>query len=476
MSGPVLVMKFGGTSVGSPEAIERAASLVREQVGRRTVAVVVSAMSQVTNQLLTTLEAGARGDSAEVQDRLGSLRNKHFAACEDLVPPKRRPVVIERMETIFRDFARIARGMVLLRERPQRSVDEVAPTGELLSAVLMSEVLRARDVPAEAVSGASVIVTDPVFGAASPLLNDTSAKAEQVLRPLLDDGTVPVITGYNGSTRDGIPTTLGRGGSDYSAAIVATALRADELWIWTDVDGILSCDPAIADDARLLSEVTYNEAAELAYNGAKVLHPRTLEPLAAMGIPVRIKNSFRPQGSGTRISGLTGTHEGVKAVTSLSGVVLISIEAADATLSGAQLMARALQAVARAKIEVLLLTRSSFRQNFCMLVHAGECDTVLAGLREELALELAHGYLRPIDVDHSVGLLAVVGEGMRGTPGLAGRLFTAVSRKNVNIIAIAQGSSELTIAIVVNQEDLRTAASAIHLECGLGRPQNSPVV
>ena len=188
-----------------------------------------------------------------------------------------------------------------------------------------------------------------------------------------------------------------------------------------------------------------------------------------MGIPVRIKNSFCPEGSGTRISNHDGTHEGVRAVTSLSDVVLISIEAADASLSGAQLVARALEAAARAKVEVLLLTRSSFRQNFCMLVHAAEFEAVLESLREELALELAHGYLRPIGLDHSVGLLAAVGEGMRGTPGLAGRLFTAISRENVNIIAIAQGSSELTIAIVVNQDDLRTAVSAIHCECGLGR-------
>lgn len=469
MPDSVLVMKFGGTSVGSPDSIDRAARLIREQARRRRVAVVASAMSQVTNQLLATLDAGARGEHSAVENNLSKLKEKHLEACRDLLPRERQPEVRGRMLAILEDFARIAKGMLLLRERPQRSVDEAAPTGELLSALLMSEVLLAVGVESEAVSGADVIVTDASFGGAVPYLAETSTRAESVLRPLLDDGKVPVVTGYNGSTRDGVRTTLGRGGSDYSAAILAAALRAEELWIWTDVDGILSCDPSIASDARLLSEVTYNEAAELAYNGAKVLHPRTLAPLAEMGIPVRIKNSFCPEGSGTRISNHDGTHEGVRAVTSLSDVVLISIEAADASLSGAQLMARALEAAARARVEVLLLTRSSFRQNFCMLVHAAEFEAVLASLREELALELAHGYLRPIGLDHSVGLLAAVGEGMRGTPGLAGRLFTAISRENVNIIAIAQGSSELTIAIVVNQEDLRTAVSAIHCECGLGR-------
>ena len=475
MSDSVLVMKFGGTSVGSPTVIERAAGLIQEQAKRRSVAVVVSAMSQVTNLLLATLDAGARGEHSTVEANLTKLRDRHFAACSELLPSERQPEVCDRMQAILEDFARIAKGMLLLRERPQRSVDEAAPTGELLSALLMSEVLLAAGVEAEMVSGADVIVTDAAFGGAAPYLPDTSSRAESVLRPLLDEGKVPVVTGYNGSTRDGVRTTLGRGGSDFSAAIVAAGLQAEELWIWIDVDGILSCDPSIAPDARLLSEVTYNEAAELAYNGAKVLHPRTLAPLAELGIPVRIKNSFRPERSGTRISNHDGTHEGVRAVTSLSDVVLISIEAVDTSLSGAQLMARALEAAARARVEVLLLTRSSFRQNFCMLVHAAEFEAVLESLREELALELAHGYLRPIDLDHSVGLLAAVGEGMRGTPGLAGRLFTAISRENVNIIAIAQGSSELTIAIVVNQNDLRTAVSAIHCECGLGQP-SAPTV
>ena len=196
--------------------------------------------------------------------------------------------------------------------------------------------------------------------------------------------------------------------------------------------------------------------------------PLPAQKLASL-LPIRQKRGFC---HGHYLAG----QEGVRAVTSLSDVVLISIEAANASLSGAQLMARALEAAARAKVEVLLLTRSSFRQNFCMLVHGGEFKTVIESLREELALELAHGYVRPICVDHSVGLVAAVGEGMRGTPGLAGRLFTAISKERVNIIAIAQGSSELTIAIVVNQRDLRTAVSAIHCECLLGQPSAHAVV
>ena len=470
MERPLLVMKFGGTSVGSPAAIARAADLVLQQVRNCRVAVVVSAMSQVTNTLLAALEAGSSGDQDSLADSLAKLREKHQAACTELLPTSRQHPVRKRMEAILGDFERVARGVLLLGERPPKAVDAAAPTGERLSALLLSEVLKSRGVQSESISGERVIVTDGVHGAATPLLEETEANTEAVLRPLLGGETVPVVTGYNGATREGIATTLGRGGSDFSAAILAAALRADELWIWSDVDGILSGDPTIASDARLLDEVTYNEAAELAYNGAKVLHAKTLAPVADAGIPVRIKNSFHPERPGTRISAKPAGEPGVRAVTSLADVVLISIEAADLSISGAQLMARALQAAARAKVDVLLLSRSSFRQNFCMLVHAREVEAVLECLREELALEIAHGYLHPIGVDRSVGLLAAVGEGMRGTPGLAGRLFTAISRENVNIIAIAQGSSELTIAIVVNQHDLHTAVSAIHKECGLGQP------
>ena len=470
MAKPLLVMKFGGTSVGSPESIARAANLVLEQVRDCDVVVVVSAMSQVTNMLLGALDAGSGGDQNVLAGTLEKLRAKHQAACSELLPASRQLPVRERMEVIVGEFERLARGMLLLGERPPKAIDAAAPTGERLSSLLVSEVLKAKGVRSESVSGESLIVTDGVHGAATPLLQETGAAADAVLRPLLSEGTVPVVTGYNGATREGVATTLGRGGSDFSAAILAAALRADELWIWSDVDGILSGDPTIAGDARLLEEVTYNEAAELAYNGAKVLHAKTLAPVAEAGIPVRIKNSFHPERPGTRISAKPAGEPGVRAVTSLADVVLISIEAADLSISGAQLMARALQAAARAKVDVLLLSRSSFRQNFCMLVHAREVEAVLDSLREELALELAHGYLRPIGVDRSVGLLAAVGEGMRGTPGLAGRLFTAISRESVNIIAIAQGSSELTIAIVVNQHDLHTAVSAIHKECGLGQP------
>ncbi len=301
-------------------------------------------------------------------------------------------------------------------------------------------------------------------------MDHTRQRAEKVLRPLLERRVLPVITGFNGSTLDGRPTTLGRGGSDFSASIIAAALDAKELWIWTDVDGIMTGDPRLIPDAHVLDTVTYAEAAELAYNGAKVLHPRTLAPLAERGIPVWSKNSFAPDKPGTRIIlHHENAERGARAVTSMADVALVSIEPASAVLSGTKVMARSLDALARANVELLAITSSSYRQSFCFLVRHSELERATEYLEEDLALELAHGYLKPISVDANVGLIAVVGEGMRGTPGLAGRIFTAISRHQINIIAIAQGSSEITIAIVVHRAGLEKAVRAVHEECGLGK-------
>jgi len=317
------------------------------------------------------------------------------------------------------------------------------------------------------VNASSLIATDAVFSNASPLMEETRRRCDAVLRPLLAKRILPVVTGFNGSTLDGRPTTLGRGGSDYSASILAASLDAEELWIWTDVDGIMSGDPRLVKDARVLPEITYAEAAELAYNGAKVLHPRTLAPLAERQIPVWSKNSFAPEKPGTRIGPKIEGVKGVHAVTSMADVAMISIEPASAAISGIKIMARSIEALERSGIELLTITSSSYRQSFCFVVKKSELEQAREYLQEDLALELGHGYLKPIDIDTDVALVAVVGEGMRGTPGLAGRIFTAISRQRVNIMAIAQGSSELTIVIVVRRAGLEAAVQAIHEEGGL---------
>jgi aspartate kinase len=472
----LLVMKFGGSSMGSAERMRVAAALIGREREHRPVAVVVSAMSNITDLLLDTMRYAELGDRATVEKNLATLLDRHVHACDELFAGMDRAQTFcdaarNAVESLVSEFHRIAGGILMLGTRPPRSVDEAVAIGERLSSALLAQYLEAMNTTALAVNAAEVVVTDAAFGNASPHMEQTRLKCQERIGPLLERGIVPVVTGFNGATAEGQPTTLGRGGSDFSASILAAALDAAELWIWTDVDGIMSADPRLVPNVAVLDEVTYAEAAELAYNGAKVLHPRTLAPLVEKKIPVWSKNSFAPEKPGTKIvDRLTGPN-GVRAVTSMSNVALISMEPANSLISGTRLMARALDALALANVEVLVFTSSSYRQSFCVLVRKSDVPLALDALENNLTLELNHGYLKPIEVDENVGLLAVVGEGMRGTPGLAGRVFTAISKDNINIIAIAQGSSELTIGIIVRREGLERAVQAVHEECRLGKPE-----
>ncbi|MEQ1946123.1 MAG: aspartate kinase [Bryobacteraceae bacterium] len=467
----LLVMKFGGTSMGTADRIKVAARLTAEQHAKRPVAIVVSAMSKVTDLLLDTMRRAEAGDGAGIDKNLEALREKHVTCCQELLPTGFQEAALDGINGLIGEFERIARGMMLLGERPLSSVDRAVAIGERLSALMIAAYLESQEFKASAVNAATVIATDAVFGNATPLTEETRKRATAVLGPLFAQNVIPVMTGFNGSTLDGRPTTLGRGGSDFSASILAGALDAEELWIWTDVDGIMSADPRLVPGARVLDAITYAEAAELAYAGAKVLHPRTLAPLVEHGIPVWSKNSFAPEVPGTRIVPSLDIKGGPRAVTSMKDVALVSIEPLGSAISSARLMAEAMHALDAADVELLAITSSSYRQNFCFLIKQSELERALRQLEQEFAIELAHGYVKPPEVDSNVGLLAIVGEGMRGTPGLAGRIFTAISRENVNIKAIAQGSSELTIAVVVRREGLEQAVRAVHEECGLGIEQ-----
>lgn len=465
----LLVMKFGGTSVGSAERMRAAAHIAAAQHRTRPVLVVVSAMSKITDLLLEAMRHAEAGDGAGLDAAIARLRERHHATCRELLPEARQQAALAGIDALVAEFQRIAGGMLMLQHRPLRSSDAAVATGERLSALLVSEFLRSEGAPAIAVNAAEAVVTDAVFGNASPLMEPTRERARRRLLPELEKGVLPVVTGFNGATADGRPTTLGRGGSDFSASILSAALDAAELWIWTDVDGIMTADPRLVPNAAVLEEVTYSEAAELAYNGAKVLHPSTLAPLVEKNIPVWSKNSFAPEKPGTRIvPRLANGGSGARAVTSLAQAALISLEPASAEIAGTHVMGRALEALSQADVEILAITGSSYRQSFCFLVRTAELEQAVQALESALALELAHGYVKPLQVDEQVGLLAVVGEGMRGKMGLAGRIFTAISREQVNIIAIAQGSSELTIAIVVRRDGLEKAVRAVHAECGMG--------
>jgi aspartate kinase len=367
----------------------------------------------------------------------------------------------------------LCRGTALLRELTPRALDAISSAGERLSTRILANAIRELGFDAVAVEGTEVITTDNVSGRAEPLPEPTRERASATLIPLLDRKSVPVVAGFTGATAEGMLTTLGRGGSDYSATVLAAALEANEVIIWTDVDGVLTADPRLVPEARTLREISYNEAAELAYFGAKVLHPKTLRPVSEAGIPVWIRNSFAPELRGTKITANGHpTARGVKAITAISDVTLITVGGRGIVgLPG--VAAKTFAAAATVQANILLISQSSSENDICFIVNSADAAVTVAKLREAFAFDLAHRQVEHITVDPEIAIVAVVGDKMRGMPGIAGRTFSALGRRGINIIAIAQGSSEFNVSFVVESGMMRDAVQALHNEFELGQPAPS---
>ena len=461
----LLVMKFGGTSVGSAERIAATARLIAEHSRQRPTVTVVSAMSGVTDLLERAAQAAASGSRAEMEQSLEAVRQRSREAAGELLSGEPREVFEVAAMKIFGEVENTCDGIARLGHCPPRALDAVLRCGEKLSALLVAEALAQVGTPAQALDATTLLVTDGNFGEAAPLLQPTAVKLRQAIPPLLGTGVVPIITGFIGATVEGTPTTLGRGGSDFSASLVAACLDAVEVIIWTDVEGILGADPNLVPQARVLEAVTYQEAAELSYYGAKVLHPKTLAPLAERGIPVWIKSSFRPELPGTVIAprGAFGldSGSGARAVTALKRAVLITMESSG-QLSVLRIMSRALSVLAHDRVDLLMLSQASREESFCFAVQERGAAAVECRLKETFAVELAHGYLRPLRVQSGVAILALVGSGMRGTVGISGKLFGALSGEGINVIAIAQGATETNISVAVDEAELAPALRAVH--------------
>src|SRR6202008_1828799 len=318
-----------------------------------------------------------------------------------------------------------------------------------------------------------LIMTDSFHGGAEPLTGATREKSQKRIGPLLEKGIVPVVTGFIGATSDGLLTTLGRGGSDYSATILGAALDAEEIIIWTDVEGVLTADPRLVSEARTIPEISYREAGELAYFGARVLHPKTLRPVLPASIPVWIRNSFAPERAGTKISQQgRSIGGGVKALTAIRDVALISV-GGPGIVGVPDVVGRTFSTTAELRANVLLISQSSSQNDICFIVAAADAQRTVEALRREFAQDLSHEVVEHITVDPKIAIVAVVGENMRGTPGVAGRTFNALGREGVNIIAIAQGSSEANISFVVEDGAMKQALLATHREFDLGASANA---
>ena len=431
--------------------------------------VVVSAMSGVTNRLIEAATFSEAGESGKSSEQLAAIRKQHEMALEALIADGAvRKKLAQRMEDVLGEAARLCEGTALLRELTPRTLDLVSSLGERLSAPMVAAAISAAGASSEPVEATELIVTDGFHGGAEPLIDLTRERCEGRLRPLLQKGVVPVVTGFIGASQEGALTTLGRGGSDYSATILSAALAADEAIIWTDVDGVLTADPRLVPEARTIPEISYREAAELAYFGAKVLHPKTLRAVMPQEIPVWIRNSFAPEKPGTKITPQgRSSGGGAKALTAIGDVSLIAL-GGPGIVGLPDVVGRTFSTTAKVRANVLLISQSSSQNDICFIVASADAKRTVDALREQFAQDLAHHKVEHISLDPLIAIVAVVGENMRGTVGMAGRTFSTLGRENVNIIAIAQGSSESNISFVVEQKDMKKAVLALHREFGLG--------
>jgi bifunctional aspartokinase / homoserine dehydrogenase 1 len=458
----MLVMKFGGTSVGNAAAISKTVDVIGKQAENGPVIAIVSAMSGITNTLLATAEAAAIGDSETVETSRAVLLAPHRTALLELLPPgERRRATEASLVTLVDEAARLLYSIYVLRELSPRARDRLVSFGERLSSIVVAAVLTERGVAAEAVPADRLIVTDSKFGSAAPLLSQTRIKTRENLEQYFDRGIVPVVTGFFGADTNGITTTLGRGGSDYSASILGSVLDAREIWIWTDVSGVLTADPRLVPSARTLGAISYDEATELAYFGAKVIHPKTMHPAADAGIPIWIKNTFKPDEAGTKISTESAEYPVAKAIASISGLAAVTVEGRG-QIGVSDVTARIFTSVGRTGANVYMISQASSQHSVTFVVQDNEAGMVRDALQAEFASDLSSDRVLSISADTDLAIVAVVGAGMRGTPGVAGKVFSTMGDHRINIVTIAQGSSELNISFAIADVDVARAVNALH--------------
>ena len=460
------VDKFGGTSVATPERIRRAVQLVRDAEADRNV-VVVSALGGVTDQLLDLIEE-ALDRSSEHQSLLETLRARHAEAARELAAPDDADVLQERLDGLWQELGELIDGIFLLRECTDRTRDAITSMGERASALLVAAAFRAAGNDAVALNATHLIRTDDTFGEANVQF-DTTERLIQERFDALPAGKIAVVTGFIGATERDVVTTLGRSGSDYTATLLASALRAERIAIWTDVDGVLSADPGLVPEASSLGQLSYREAAEMAYFGAQVLHPRTMQPLQDHDIPLRIKNTLRPEQAGTLISGEITRAEGhVKAITTVRDVALVMLEGAG-MIGTPGISARAFTALAEQRINVLMISQASSEQNICIAVPEDDARAAVTALEVAFETERDRGDVSRIFARPDCAIVSAVGEEMRQRPGLAGRMFSTMGRSGVNVLAIAQGASETNISAVVRDAEVKQAVRALHEAFALAR-------
>lgn len=460
-------MKFGGTSLGDGKRIRNVASLIKRYVKGNELVVVASAMSNVTDELIRLTSVAESGREDEVDELLEKLTSQHEDAVGEAVKDER--ISAEVWRYVQRDLdglRRAVKGVCYIMEATPRTRDLILSFGERLSTRILWGAMLDLGMPAVYLTGKDAgIVTDSNFGEAVPLIETTRLNLSSRLGDLISDGKIPVVTGFIAADTSGVITTLGRGGSDYTATLIGSAIGADEIWLWSDVDGLMTANPRLVPNAKVLPEVSYAEAIEMAIFGAKGLHPRAFEPTMEKGIPVRIRNTFNPENPGTLITkSRTVSDNVVKAVLLVDNVGMVSVRGTS-IVGRPGTAAKVLDAVARRSVNVMMISQSVSESSISFIVKRDALEKAVAAIETSL---LSLGIAKDVDVEEDVAVVAVVGEGMRGTPGIAARVFKAVASKGINVMMISQGASELNISFVVRGADAVEAVRAVHDEFNLG--------
>ncbi|MHC1741160.1 MAG: aspartate kinase [Anaerolineaceae bacterium] len=455
-----LVMKFGGTSVGSIEPMRQVISIITSEKNNwKNLVVVTSALSGITDLLLKM--AAGNPDILEASSKELSRRHHEIADALILDDATRSSALID-VDRIISQIVNLCQAIAVLGESTPRIMDTVASSGERMCVRILAAALQSGGIRAEYIEADRLILTDDHFTDAHPDFNKTQILTCSVLKPILAQGIIPVITGFMASNEKGNITTLGRGGSDYSAALIGAALPADDVWIFTDVDGVMTADPRLVPSAYTVPVCSYREIAELAYYGAKVLHPKTIRPVIEAGIGLRVCNTFNPDAPGTRIvSSLQAQNGVIKAITTIRDLQLVTIEGRG-MLGVPGVAARTFETVARTGASVPLITQASSEQSICFAIPTSASSNVVKILTATFQDELIHSDIDRIWATDEVGIVTVVGEGMKSTPGVAGRVFSALGKKKVNVIAIAQGSSEVSISLIVSVAQIQDALIVLH--------------
>ncbi len=458
----LIVMKFGGTLMGSVEAIKHSASLVATSVKAGTrVVVVPSAMSGVTDQLLKIAATAERGEIEFAQDEISLLKKRHLETAAALGASESGQ---QKIQAMLESLAQTVNGIYLLRELSKRSKDLIVSFGERLSAPLMCASLEQQGVSAfDLTGGQAGMLTNNNFGNARPL-PEAFNRIPKRLEGLFQQNVTPVVTGFIGETDKGAITTLGRGGSDYTATILGAALNATEVWTWKDVDGVMTTDPRIVPEAQNLEQLSYAEIMEMAYFGAKVLHPLAVVPLHEKGIPLRVKSAADPSFAGTLVSSESRPlKNGVKAVTAVRNANIIDIGGAG-MVGAANITSQIFDVLAGLDVNVIMISQSSSMANISIVVQQADGKRALEALQKQFAESDSVG---TIEFWEAISVIAIVGEGMRGARGVAAKLFTAVANEGISIDMISQGSSELNISLAIDDEHTVQAVKAIHKAFGL---------